>query len=131
MGVPEFLAEIGVNFEENFLKPLRECQSEVNPYKDHQWSFFRLDRLPPGVLHASPVAKVGESPALWEEWFIEGSENHHHSMRNSTILPGSSEPETSLLHWRSPENDTEHPEEVMDVDWHYFNDADQRPYLLR
>jgi hypothetical protein len=131
LGVPEFFAELGVDFEQNFLAPLLASTLEHNPYAGHQWSFFRLDRLPPGVLHASPLQKVGDAPALWEEWFIEGEELHHHSMRNSRVLPGESEPNASLLHWRSPLNDTEHPEEVMDVDWHYFNDADQRPYLLR
>jgi hypothetical protein len=129
--VDHFLKEIGVDFEESFLLPLRASNLESNPYYAHTWTFFRLDRLPPGVLHAAPIGKVGSSPALWEEWFIEGAENHHHSMHNEDsskiVVPQSSE----LLHWRSPVNDIEHPETVMDVDWHYFNDADQRPYLLR
>jgi len=129
LGVPEFLAGIGVDFETAFLTPLVNSPLEVNPYKEHQWSIFGLDRLPPGVLHASPISKVGAAPALWEEWFIEKSENHHHSMRNSEIF---SAPEGSeILKWRSPLNDIEHPDAVMDVDWLYFNDADQRPYLLR
>jgi hypothetical protein len=125
-----FCKDIGVDFEEAFLLPLRTSHLEENPYAGHYWTFFRLDRLPPGVLHAAPIAKVGSETALWEEWFIEGAENHHHSMRNqhSLISANGSSP---ILHWRSPINDIEHPETVMDVDWHYFNDADQRPYLLR
>lgn len=131
LGVPEFMAEIGVDFEGSFLSPLAASPLKENPYSNHQWFFFRLDRLSPGVLHASPLQQVGEDPALWEEWFIEESANHHHSMRNTQNLPGEIHPEITLLHWRSPINDTEHPKEIMDVDWHYFNDADQRPYLLR
>lgn len=129
--VDVFLKEIGVDFEESFLSPLRASTLEHNPYSGHTWVFFRLQRLLPGVLHAAPISKVGPSPALWEEWFIEGTENHHHSMRNHKSLvipPRAGEP---VLHWRSPLNDIEHPETVMDVDWHYFNDADQRPFLLR
>ena len=129
--VPHFLAAIHVDFEEAFLAPLRNSPHEVNPYADHTWSFFRLDRLPPGVLHASPNSKVGRTPALWEEWFIEGSVNHHHSMRNIKPKLLSDNQPIEYLTWRSPLNDVEHPETVLDVDWHYFNDADQRPYLLR
>jgi len=137
LGVPHFLAEIGVDFEEKFLTPLRESRALTNPYAGHSWQFFPLERLLPGVLHAAPLQSVAKSkgtetePALWEEWFIEGTENHHHAMRNSLKLPADAPENVELLHWRSPENDVEHPETVMDVDWHYFNDADQRPYLLR
>lgn len=129
--VDVFLKEIGVDFEESFLAPLRASTLEQNPYSGHTWVFFRFQRLLPGVLHAAPIAKVDASPALWEEWFIEGQENHHHSMRNVKSLVVSPHAEMPVLHWRSPLNDIEHPETVMDVDWHYFNDADQRPFLLR
>lgn len=129
--IPEFLSKVGVDFEETFICPLRASNLQTNPYQNHTWLFFRLDRLPPGVLHASPKQKVGQEPALWEEWFIEDSVNHHHALRNSSAISLHVPAQTSLLNWRSPSNDSEHPLEVMDVDWHYFNDADQRPYLLR
>ena len=129
--VPEFLMEIGADFEAAFLTPLRNSSLESNPYAGHGWTFFRLSRLPPGVLHAYPLRKVESSPALWEEWFIEGDEKHHHSMRNFSGHEDASKGQGTLLNWRSPVGDVEHPETVMDVYWHYFNDADQRPYLLR
>lgn len=131
LAVPALLRDIGVDFEESFLTPLRDCPLEISPYINHQWSILRLTRLPPGVLHASPIDKVGDASVLWEEWFIECSDNHHHALRNQATPPPNIPAEQSLLHWRSPINDTEHPKEIMDVDWHYFNDADQRPYLLR
>jgi len=131
LGVPEFLSQIGVDFQEAFIAPLRACSFTVNPYREHGWTFFRLDRLPPGVLHAYPLDKVGSSPALWEEWFIEAGVNHHHSMNNSPAKPDELDGSKEYLQWRSPHGDDEHPETVMDIDWHYFNDADQRPFLLR
>jgi len=134
LGVPLFAEQIGIDFEASFLQPLRNSAAEKNPYQDYYWTFFRLDRLPPGVLHAAPLDPVkrnGGAPALWEEWFIEGTEIHHHSMHNHADAPANLPAGQSLIKWRSPENDKEHPIEVLDVDWHYFNDADTRPYLLR
>ena len=130
--LPEFLNIIGVDFEESFMAPLRDSQLDENPYRDYYWTFFRLDRLPPGVFHAAPKNKVVQhEPAIWEEWFIEGPENHHHTMRNHRNIPANMPAGESLLDWRSPENDLEHPLEVLDINWSYFNDKDQRPYLLR
>ena len=134
LGVPFFAEQVGIDFESAFLQPLRNSPAEKNPYADYYWTFFRLDRLPPGVLHAAPLDPVkrnGGAPALWEEWFIEGAEIHHHSMRNNADTPPNMPTGQSLIKWRSPENDDEHPIEVLDVDWYYFNDADVRPYLLR
>jgi len=28
-------------------------------------------------------------------------------------------------------NDDEHPAVIMNMDWHYYDDADRRPFLLR
>ncbi len=130
--LPLFLSEIGLDFEQTFLTPLREYSGETNPYEDYYWTFFRLDRLPPGVFHAAPKKQVAQgTPAIWEEWFIEGSELHHHTMRNHAEVPVNMPQELSLIQWRSPENDLEHPREVLDINWHYFNDQDARPFLLR
>ena len=130
--LPLFLSQIGLDFEQNFLAPLREFSGETNPYEDYYWTFFRLDRLPPGVFHAAPKKQVTQGgPAIWEEWFIEGSERHHHTMRNHNAVPANMPQELSLIQWRSPENDREHPQEVLDINWHYFNDLDARPFLLR
>lgn len=130
--LPLFLSQIGQDFETSFLTPLREYQCETNPYADYYWTFFRLDRLPPGVFHAAPKSTVTQgTPAIWEEWFIEGSENHHHTMRNHANVPPNMPAGESLISWRSPENDIEHPLEVLDINWSYFNDKDQRPFLLR
>jgi hypothetical protein len=136
--LPLFLTQIGVDFEESFLSPLRAYTGETNPYQDYYWTFFRLDRLPPGVFHAAPKSPVLQnSPAIWEEWFIEPvagserSEGHHHTMRNHPTLPSNLPTGQPLISWRSPENDIEHPREVLDIYWHYFNDKDSRPFLLR
>lgn len=130
--LPQFLKEIGVDFEAAFLAPLRASTLETNPYSEHYWTFFRLDRLPPGVFHASPQNQVSQNtPAIWEEWFIEDGVLHHHVMRNHAEIPANKPAALELINWRSPNNDIEHPLEVLDIDWYYFNDAELTPYLLR
>lgn len=130
--LPTFLTQLGVDFEETFLTPLRQFSGLNNPYEDHYWTFFRLDRLPPGVFHAAPKSSVTQgTPATWEEWFIEGTELHHHTMRNNATTPANLPTGSELIQWRSPLNDIEHPAEVLDINWHYFNDSDLRPFLLR
>jgi len=52
-------------------------------------------------------------------------------MRNHANVPPNMPAGESLISWRSPENDIEHPLEVLDINWSYFNDKDQRPFLLR
>ena len=121
-----------MDFDATFLKPMREYPGSENPYQDFYWTFFRLDRLPPGVFHAAPKKQVVQGvPATWEEWFIEGSELHHHTMRNHATAPANLPSRSKLIQWRSPENDIEHPTEVLDINWHYFNDSDLTPYLFR
>jgi len=130
--LPQFLTELGVDFDATFLKPMREYPGSENPYQGFYWTFFRLDRLPPGVFHAAPKKQVVQGvPATWEEWFIEGSELHHHTMRNHATAPANLPSGSELIQWRSPENDIEHPTEVLDINWHYFNDSDLTPYLFR
>jgi len=130
--LPRFLSQISVDFEQSFLTPLKTYDGDSNPYQGHYWTFFRLDRLPPGVFHAAPTTRVIQSqPATWEEWFIEDGQLHHHTMRNHTNPPINLPANEQLISWRSPENDQEHPEEVLQIDWSYFNDSDLRPFLLR
>jgi hypothetical protein len=131
--VPEFLGSLGLDFEKIFLNPLLSSQLSRSPYENFVWSIIPLQRLLPGVLHAAPIANVAVqmAPAVWEEWFLEENENHHHVLRNTTTPPHNFTENDRMLHWRSPERDTEHPETVLGVDWHYFNDKNQVPFFLR
>jgi len=121
LGADQLLADINVDFQRAFLDALAASQSESNPYAEYEWVIFKHHAIQPGVLHASPL-RVTEEPTLWEEWFFVDDQMHHHELRNH--------PHDGEEHqWKG--HDNEHPEVVLDVQWHYINDADLRPYLLR
>jgi hypothetical protein len=121
LGADQLLAAINVDFEKEFLTTLAACSASSDPYAEYEWVIFKHHAIQPGVLHAAPL-KVAEEPTLWEEWFFVDNEMHHHELRNH--------PHAGEEHqWMG--NDNEHPEVVLDVQWHYINDTDLRPYLLR
>ena len=69
---------------------------------------------------------VGPPPKanMWAKLFkfFVDNEMHHHELRNHPH-PGEEH------QWKG--NDDEHPAVVLDVQWHYINDPDLRPFLLR
>ncbi len=121
IGADELLAAIGVDFEASFLAPLHASTATESPYKEYEWVIFQHPTIKPGVLHAAPLS-VTEAPALWEEWFFVDEQMHHHELRNH---PHDGEEEM----WKG--HDDLHPAVVLDIQWHYINDGDPRPYLLR
>jgi hypothetical protein len=121
LGADDLLAAINVDFEKEFLDSLAHSSAGSDPYSAYEWVIFKHHAIRPGVLHAVPLA-VSEEPTLWEEWFLVDNETHHHELRNHPH-PGEEH------QWRG--HDDEHPAVVLDVQWHYINDPDLRPYLLR
>ena len=121
IGADQLLAAINVDFEKEFLGALAESTATEDPYADYEWVIFKHHAIEPGILHAAPLSVTSE-PALWEEWFFVDNEMHHHELRNH--------PHEGEEHqWKG--HDTEHPEVVLDIQWHYINDKDLRPFLLR
>ena len=121
LGADRLLAAINVDFEREFLSALAQSPATSNPYDEYEWVIFKHHAIQPGVLHAAPL-KVSDEPTLWEEWFFVDGEMHHHELRNHAH-------DGEEHQWKG--NDTEHPDVVLDVQWHYINDKDLRPYLLR
>ncbi len=121
IGADELLEAIGIDFEIFFLSPLQASGAAENPYREYEWVIFQHPTIKPGVLHAAPLV-VSEQPALWEEWFFVDEQMHHHELRNH---PHDGEEEM----WKG--HDDLHPAVVLDIQWHYINDGDLRPYLLR
>ena len=121
IGADELLAAIQVDFEKEFLGSLAASSAESDPYAEYEWVIFKHHAIQPGVLHAAPLS-VTQAPTLWEEWFFVDNEMHHHELRNHPH-PGEEH------QWKG--HDDEHPAVVLDVQWHYINDPDLRPFLLR
>jgi hypothetical protein len=122
IGAEAVFERAGLNFQEAFLGALDAYKGELNPYADHEWSVFQFPRLTSGVVHAAPKSiKPGEH-VLWEEWYFEDGSSHHNVMRNH---PHELEEKVVTL------NDDEHPAIIMNMDWHYYDDSDRRPFLLR
>ena len=121
LGTDELLAAIKVDFEKEFLGALKASSAASDPYAAYEWVIFKHHAIQPGVLHAAPLSVTSE-PTLWEEWFFVDEEMHHHELRNHPH-PGEEH------QWKG--HDDEHPEVVLDVQWHYINDPDLRPFLLR
>jgi hypothetical protein len=122
IGVPEFLAKIGIDFESNFLKTLQNCTTSENPYPNSKWEIIPHSVIPGGVLHCYPI-KIEQSKVTWEEWFLMDGEIHHHILSNQPF-----ENEEGI--WTPEADDQDHPVEVLGRSWHYQNSSDLRPSLL-
>jgi len=121
IGADSLLEAIGVDFESSFLTPLLDSPAQNDPYAAYEWVIFQHPTIEPGVLHAAPLS-VTDAPALWEEWFFVDEEMHHHELRNHPH-------EGEEAQWKG--HDDLHPAVVLDIQWHYINDRDLRPFLLR
>ena len=119
----EFCARIGVDFASAFYSPLEICTAPLNPYPEYRWVMTENIRMPSGVLHLVP-SQVGIDPTLWEEWFEAEGHLHHHVLRNQPH-------ERAIDKWQGDFFDTEHPREVLGIQWHHFNDVDLRPTRYR
>lgn len=118
-----FCASVGIDFSNIFAGSLELSTAEVDPYLHYRWVIMENHRLPHGVLHLVPPL-VGNLPTLWEEWFLDESHLHHHVLRNHAH-----DLATDL--WRGNTSDSEHPREVLGIQWHHSNDADLRPVRFR
>jgi hypothetical protein len=121
IGAEACLARVGMDYERDFVQAVRNCESAADPYADFEWSVFQFPRLVSGVLHAAPKS-INNEPVTWEEWYFEDGAAHHNVLRNH---PHPAEEKTVTL------NDDEHPQVVMNIEWHYLDDEDHRPLYLR
>lgn len=118
-----FCDRVGIDFHNNFEKPLHMSVAESNPYPQYRWEILPNTRIQTGVLHLVP-SFTGDLPALWEEWFIDKEKIHHHVLRNH---PHDLATDT----WFGEGADIDHPKEVLGITWHHSNDADLRPIRFR
>ena len=109
-----------MDFERDFVAPLKASAHTQDPYEGWEWSVFQFDRLPSGVLHAAPASV--ENPTTWEEWYFEDGAMHHNILRNHAF--DGEQKQVTL-------DDDEHPAIVMNIEWHYIDDKDHRPLYLR
>ncbi len=122
IGVQAVCERAGLDFQGAFLDALDAYPGELDPYAEHEWSVFQFPRLASGVVHASPISIQPGQKVLWEEWYFEEGSSHHNVMRNHPH---------DLAERSVNLNDDEHPAVIMNMDWHYYDDADRRPFLLR
>jgi hypothetical protein len=123
IGAPQFLNELGVDFEENFVSVLTISTSDSNPYRDCTWAILPNSAIPAGVLHCYPN-QVGDEKVTWEEWFLLNGEIRHHLLSNHPF-----EGEEGV--WTPETGDKDHPNEVLSTSWHYLNSKDLRPSLIK
>lgn len=118
-----FCTQVGIDFQSNFERSLQSSQAKNNPYLHYRWEILPNARIQTGVLHLVP-SFVGDLPTLWEEWFVEEEEIHHHVLRNHLhdVATGT---------WFGESTDTDHPKEVLGINWHHSNDVDLRPAAFR
>ena len=122
IGAAGVFERAGMNFQESFVQAIIDYKGDKNPYANHEWSVFQFARLSSGVVHAAPK-EIGEGEqVVWEEWYFEDGSSHHNVLRNHKH-----ELEKKIVNL----NDDEHPAIVMNIDWHYYDDADRRPLFLR
>lgn len=122
IGAKAVFERAGMDYQAAFIDALHAYSGEANPYADHEWSVFLFPRLTSGVVHAAPKSIAPGQKVLWEEWYFEDGSSHHNVMHNH---PHDLEQKSVNL------NDDEHPAVIMNMDWHYYDDADRRPFLLR
>jgi len=122
IGAAAVFERAGMNFQEAFVQALISYKGETDPYVDHDWSVFQFPRLASGVVHAAPKVIGSGQNVVWEEWYFEDESSHHNVLRNH---PHALEQKVVNL------QDDEHPSIVMNIDWHYYDDADRRPLFLR
>ncbi len=123
IGLEEFCAQIGVAFSFAFEGALENCNSQLDPYLHYRWVVLENSRIPFGVLHLVPPL-ASPNPMLWEEWFVDEGRLHHHVLRNHPH-------DRATDIWSGELSDTDHPREVLGLQWHHFNDEDPRPVKYR
>lgn len=122
IGVQAVCERAGLDYQSAFVDALLAYPGESDPYAEHEWSVFQFPRLSSGVVHAAPREIKEGQKVVWEEWYFEDGSNHHNVLRNH---PHDLEAKVVTL------SDDEHPTIVMNIDWHYYDDADRRPLFLR
>jgi hypothetical protein len=122
IGAPKFLANIGIDFESNFLQSIKTCGLSENPYLNCKWEIIPHSVIPVGVLHCYPI-EINSARVTWEEWFLMDGEIHHHILSNLAF-------ESEQGVWTPDADDKDHPIEVLGRSWHYQNTSDLRPSLL-
>ena len=123
INLENYCAQIGVDFSKAFNDPVELCKAPQDPYLDYRWVIIENRHIPFGVLHLVPL-HVGDLPALWEEWFLDAGQHHHHVLKNHPH-------ERATDIWQGEYSDTEHPQEVLGTRWHHSNDSDLRPLRYR
>ena len=119
LGIPEFLAGIGVNFDKYFIEALDASPLDSDPYNDATWEIWPHSQIPSGVLHCYPK-KVESTGVNWEEWFLMDGEIHHHILSNTKF-------DRATGIWVPQPGDVDHPVAILDYSWHYEISGDLRP----
>ena len=119
IGLPEFLASIGVDFDKYFVEAVNRSKLTVDPYDDATWEIWPHSQIPSGVLHCFPKM-VEASGVNWEEWFLMDGEIHYHILSNKKF-----DGATGI--WVPQPGDADHPVAILDFSWHYEISENLRP----
>ena len=122
-GLDVFFEKLGWSFEELMLAP---ADKAVDCYEGYRWML--LDNRAPIIAHGKvafaipPVEKADVLP--WEEWFIMNGKAYHQ------VFYLYAHPKCNAQ-WTAPDEDDQHPEQILGQTWNYYVDEDLRPALLQ
>jgi hypothetical protein len=119
IGVPKFLAGIGIDFDKYFIGAIDLTTLKSDPYEDAYWEIFPHSQIPSGVLNCYPK-RVEAGGVDWEEWFLLDGEPHHHILSNKKF-------DGAKGIWVPQPGDADHPVAILDFSWHYQISEDMRP----
>jgi len=119
IGLPEFLAGIGIDFDKYFIEAVNASPLSADPYNDATWEIWPHSQIQSGVLHCYPK-KVEPNGVNWEEWFLMDGEIHHHILSNTKF-------DRATAIWVPQPGDADHPVAILDYSWHYEISEDLRP----
>jgi len=120
--VSKFFEQIGIDYKKEFLDSLKLFNGD-DPYVNHKWLWLGNTAVKEGVLHLYPL-DTKNSDLIWEEWFLYEDTLRHHVLSQKPLAFGDGT-------WSGDARDIDHPKEVLEIKWHYYNDKDLRPLGYR
>lgn len=122
LGVPKFFHQIGIDYQKKFIDALMQFSGN-DPYVEHKWQWLSNSAVKEGVLHLYPL-QTKKNELIWEEWFLYDGTLRHHILSQQPLA-------VSDGTWSGDLLDKDHPKEVLEITWHYYNEKDFSPLAYR